>query len=90
MVADGRRPIRVLHVEDGGPGIPEAERERVFEFGRSGNGDGTGFGLSIVEEIAEAHGWTVRATGAESGGARFEVSGIESMDVERSDASVED
>jgi len=87
---DDGSATRGFYVEDDGPGIPEAERERVFEFGRSGDGDGTGFGLSIVEEIAEAHGWTVRATEAESGGARFEVSGIESMGVERSDASVED
>ena len=45
-------------VEDNGPGIPEDERERVFErFYRSlgHNVDGSGLGLAIVREIAQAH-----------------------------------
>ncbi len=49
----------VLAVEDDGPGIPAAERERVFErFHRVlGSGeDGAGLGLAIVREIAEVHG----------------------------------
>ncbi|MFC6726280.1 sensor histidine kinase, partial [Halobium palmae] len=59
-------------VEDDGPGIPEAERERVFDSGVSGAADGTGFGLAIVRSIAEAHGWTVEATAASGRtGARF-------------------
>jgi signal transduction histidine kinase/CheY-like chemotaxis protein len=59
-------------VEDDGPGIPESERETVFEAGVSGSADGTGFGLTIVRQIAEAHGWTVRAVEGDRGGARFE------------------
>ncbi|PSP50176.1 sensor histidine kinase, partial [Halobacteriales archaeon QH_3_68_24] len=39
--------------------------------------DGTGFGLSIVEEAAKAHGWTVDVTESANGGARFEVTGVE-------------
>lgn len=53
----------LLRVEDNGPGIPESERERVFErFHRVlGNGvEGSGLGLSIVREIARAHGASVR------------------------------
>jgi two-component system, OmpR family, sensor histidine kinase TctE len=49
----------VLSVEDNGPGVPSAERERVFErFHRVlGSGaDGAGLGLAIVREIALAHG----------------------------------
>jgi signal transduction histidine kinase len=38
---------------------------------------GTGFGLAIVSSIASAHDWSIRATESESGGARFEVAGIE-------------
>ncbi|MEF8915608.1 ATP-binding protein [Natronomonas sp.] len=34
--------------------------------------DGTGFGLRIVDTVAEAHGWSTRATESESGGARIE------------------
>jgi len=59
-------------VADDGPGIPEADREGVFDHGYSTRDEGTGFGLSIVRGIAEAHGWTVSATASASGGARFE------------------
>jgi PAS domain S-box-containing protein len=59
-------------VADDGPGIPESERERVFEHGYSTSESGTGLGLMIVRKIASAHGWTVSAAdGAD--GARFEV-----------------
>ena len=55
------RPARAVHleVEDTGPGIPAAERERVLErfyriLGR--DGDGSGLGLAIVREIVTQHG----------------------------------
>jgi signal transduction histidine kinase len=64
-------------IEDDGPGIPEAERENVFEAGYSTTEDGTGFGLSIVKRIVEAHGWEIRATEGSEGGARFEITGVE-------------
>ncbi|WP_423999284.1 sensor histidine kinase [Haloarcula salina] len=60
-------------VADDGPGIPAEDRGRVFEHGYSTDSDGTGFGLSIVQSIAEAHGWSVAATESESGGAKFEI-----------------
>ena len=62
-----------FYVEDTGDGIPESERERVFETGYSTNHDGTGFGLGIVKQIVNAHGWQILATESESGGARFEI-----------------
>ena len=67
-------------VADDGPGIPPEERERVFDHGYSTAPSGTGFGLHIVRRIAEAHGWTVSVTESDSGGARFEVRGVESPD----------
>ena len=61
-----------FYVEDDGPGIPESERETVFERGYTTSRDGTGFGLAIVQEIAQAHGWAVELTESGAGGARFE------------------
>ncbi|WP_162230985.1 PAS domain S-box protein [Haloarcula rubripromontorii] len=66
-----------FYVADTGPGIPPEERDEVFKAGHSTAADGTGFGLRIVEQIADAHGWTVTVTDSDSGGARFEVRGIE-------------
>ena len=70
----------VLQVEDSGPGIPEAERERVFEpFYRAlgVEADGSGLGLSIVKEIARQHQANVSVADTRVGqlppGARFTV-----------------
>ena len=65
-----------FYVEDDGPGIAEADREEVFEPGYTTNADGTGFGLNIVSEIAEAHGWSVEIAASDAGGARFEFTGV--------------
>ena len=61
-----------FYVADDGPGIPEAERDRVFDQGYTTHDDGTGIGLAIVRRVADAHGWTVTLTESQSGGARFE------------------
>ena len=66
-----------FYVEDTGPGIPPEERDEVFEAGYSTAADGTGFGLRIIKQIADAHEWTVTVTDGEHGGARFEVRDIE-------------
>jgi len=60
-------------VADDGPGIPRSEREQVFEQGYTTTEDGSGLGLAIVRRIVEGHGWTVRATESDAGGARFVV-----------------
>ena len=69
-----------FYVADDGPGIDPDRREEVFDAGHSTSQSGTGFGLRIVEQVADAHGWSVRAVESEAGGARFEVTGIESVD----------
>ena len=74
VTADG------FYVADTGPGIPESDREEVFEAGYSTAEEGTGFGLRIVEQIADAHGWEVAVTDSEEGGARFEVTGVEFLE----------
>ena len=66
-----------FYVADDGPGIPEADREKVFESGFSTSEEGTGFGLAIVNEIVAGHGWEIRATESEAGGARFEITGVD-------------
>ena len=65
-------------VEDNGAGIPEEHRDDVLQPGFTTQDDGTGFGLSIVAEIARAHDWEIAVRESSTGGARFEVSGIES------------
>ena len=59
-----------MEVEDNGPGIPESERERVFErfYRLKGTpGDGCGLGLAIVSEITDRHGGSVRINTPASG-----------------------
>ncbi|WP_246983694.1 histidine kinase N-terminal 7TM domain-containing protein [Halorientalis marina] len=67
-------------LEDDGPGLPEASDEDLFEFGYTTSDDGTGIGLAIVGDIAEAHGWTVETAESASGGARFEFTGLDAAD----------
>ena len=67
-----------LYVEDDGPGIAEADRERVFgsfvQLGtRSGSHTGFGLGLAIVKRAVEWHGGAARVDRSALGGARFTV-----------------
>ena len=60
-----------LSVEDEGPGIAEAERERLFErFYSRGNDQGAGLGLTIVQTIARQMGGQIRLENRSSGGLR--------------------
>jgi len=75
----GAGRVRFTVIDDG-PGIPEAERERVFErfhrtdTGRSRAQGGAGLGLAIVRAIGVAHGGSVRAVEPIAGrGARIEI-----------------
>ena len=61
-----------FYVEDTGSGIPKERRDDVFNHGVTSSEGGTGFGLSIVADIAKAHDWTVSVTDGTNGGARFE------------------
>ncbi len=67
-------------IEDDGPGIPPDEQASIFEPGFSTEPDGNGFGLAIVAEIVEAHGWAIEVTDAEHSGARFEICRVTIVD----------
>ncbi len=67
-----------IEVRDHGPGVPESERERIFEpfYRRTDtreDGRGSGLGLALVREIARKHGGEVVCLAAEGGGSRFRV-----------------
>ncbi|EMA57234.1 sensor histidine kinase [Halorubrum lipolyticum] len=81
----GRQPDGFYVADDGG-GIDPSERDAVFDPGHSSDRDGTGFGLSIVERIAEAHGWEVSVTESRAGGARFEFTGVDLVEAEGAEA----
>ncbi|MEY3135469.1 MAG: Sensor protein QseC [Pseudomonadota bacterium] len=70
LLVDPYSQALAVQVEDNGPGIPAAERERVFEpFYRAlgSNVDGSGLGLPIVREIAQRHGASVTVEVAHPG-----------------------
>lgn len=72
-VTCGTIPGSGFYVADDGAGFPAEVADHLFEHGYSGSADGTGFGLTIVRTIVEAHGWAIAATESEAGGARFEI-----------------
>jgi signal transduction histidine kinase len=71
-------PLRI-EVTDRGPGVPDAERDAIFEpFYRpaghaEGRDGGVGLGLALVREIARAHGGDASVTSREGGGAIFTI-----------------
>ncbi|NHZ92267.1 HAMP domain-containing protein [Massilia sp. CCM 8733] len=74
---EGKASI-VLDICDSGPGVPEAQRERIFEPfyrvpGASESAGGVGLGLSLVRQIARHHGGHVRCLPGEPGGCCFRV-----------------
>ena len=67
-----------IHVLDRGPGVPEGEREKIFEPfyrppGTAETGEGVGYGLALVRRIARLHGGDVHCLARAEGGACFEV-----------------
>lgn len=69
-----------FYIEDNGPGISREARPDIFKAGYSTTSDGTGFGLSIVKQIVDAHNWSIGVTERVAGGTRFEITGVESAE----------
>lgn len=65
-----------FYIEDDGPGISEDARQEVYETGYSTRKGGTGFGLSIVKEVVNAHDWGIQSPADHQEGARFEITGV--------------
>jgi signal transduction histidine kinase len=65
-----------FYVEDDGTGIPEEDRDRVFDRHFSTHEAGTGVGLSVVQQVVEAHGWSLSVHESDAGGVRFEFTGV--------------
>jgi signal transduction histidine kinase len=63
-----------ITVQDTGPGIAPANRERIFETFFTTKSQGTGLGLSIVEGVLKNHGGTISVEQPDGGGARITVS----------------
>jgi two-component system sensor histidine kinase RstB/two-component system sensor kinase ParS len=69
--------FRIIHVDDDGPGVAGADRQRIFEpfvrldDSKSDDADGYGLGLAIVRRVAEWHGGRAEVADAPIGGARF-------------------
>ena len=68
-----------VRVNDRGPGVPEAYRERIFESffrlpGHAEREGGVGLGLALVRQIAQRHGGSVRCLPREGGGSSFVLS----------------
>ncbi|MFA5364876.1 MAG: PAS domain S-box protein [Candidatus Bathyarchaeia archaeon] len=57
-----------LIYEDNGVGVPENEKQKIFE---EGYGKGTGYGLYLIKKICETYGWTIQETGIFGKGAQF-------------------
>ena len=71
---DGREGVVVIAIEDDGPGISEANAERIFDefFTTARDRGGTGLGLSITRALLEAHDGSIRYVPTDAG-ARFEL-----------------
>lgn len=70
-----------FYVADDGPGIGDDDREKVFERGYSTSDGGTGYGLNIVKEICDGHGWEIDIVDTAAEGARFEFTGVNTISV---------
>ena len=72
LSASGGEHVTIT-VRDSGPGVPPAERARIFEPFHTASVDGTGLGLSVVRRIARELDWQLEVDDAPGGGAEFRI-----------------
>lgn len=70
---EGQPGAIVVHVDDNGPGVAPADRARVFDPFFSQREGGIGLGLTVVQQIVQAHGGDITVAASPAGGARFTV-----------------
>jgi len=63
----------IFEIIDRGPGVPVADREKIFEPFHTGKTQGTGLGLAIAKRLVELHRGTITIDDAPGGGARFRI-----------------
>ncbi|MFW5912533.1 MAG: PAS domain-containing protein [Candidatus Hadarchaeota archaeon] len=76
IIVSGReeRGYCVISIEDDGRGVPDEEKDKIFQKGYKGEGSsGSGLGMRLVKSIVESYGGKVEARDSEMGGARFDV-----------------
>jgi len=72
VLTDKEVPVG-FYVEDDGRGIQAEDSDKVTEYGYTTTRTGTGFGLTIVAEFVDLHGWEVSISESAAGGARIEI-----------------
>ena len=65
-----------IEISDNGPGVPPEHRGEIFKPYFTTHPEGTGLGLSVVQQIILAHGWEIQCLPNESGGALFRISHV--------------
>lgn len=69
-----------FYIADDGVGLSEKARENLFEAGYSTTDTGTGFGLRIVKQVVDAHGWEIQVTDSDNGGMRVEITNVDTTE----------
>jgi signal transduction histidine kinase len=65
-----------IEVSDNGPGVPQANRAEIFKPYFTTHAEGTGLGLSVVQQIVQAHGWDIACLPNEPVGALFRIAHV--------------
>jgi two-component system, NtrC family, sensor histidine kinase HydH len=71
-----------IEISDNGPGVPAENRGEIFKPYFTTHTEGTGLGLSVVQQIVLAHGWEIQCVANDSAGALFRISHVKLKDKE--------